>query len=82
MSQMPSLFRPVPSAQARSPATSPPGPIDPVATAAAIILSGQRRRSEAPDAPQPPQQAPGPIADPVALGKAICAAAAKARSRS
>ncbi|MGB7976851.1 MAG: hypothetical protein WCF81_21445 [Roseiarcus sp.] len=70
------LFSPV--AAPKLPAPSAPDAIDAKKLAASIILAGRRRRSEAPDAPQPPQPAPGPI-DAKATAAQIIAAAKKAR---
>jgi hypothetical protein len=55
------------------------GAIDAKALAAQIVLAGKRRRGALACA-MPEQPPPQVVADPVALGKAIVAAAKKARS--
>jgi hypothetical protein len=62
-----------------APPPAAPGAIDAKALAAQIVLAGKRRRGELACA-MPEQPAPQVVADPVALGKAILAAAKKARS--
>ena len=68
-----------PPAAHEPPAPSAPAAIDAEALAAQIVLAGKRRRGELACA-MPEQPPPQVVADPVALGKAIIAAAKKARS--
>jgi hypothetical protein len=70
----------LPFAPAPPPPAATPTPTVPAATLAEqIIVAGQRRRGELACA-MPEQPPPQVVADPVALGKAIVAAAKKARS--
>jgi hypothetical protein len=62
-----------------APPPAAPGAIGVKTLAAQIVLAGKRRRGELACA-MPEQPAPQVVADPVALGKAILAAAKKARS--
>jgi hypothetical protein len=82
MTELPK-FRPFTFLRPAAPPTTPtppaPGAIDAQALAAQIVLAGKRRRGEEICA-MPEQPPPEVVADPVVLGKAIVAAAKKARS--
>jgi hypothetical protein len=81
MTELPK-FRPFvarPAAPPTTPTPAAPGAIDAQALAGQIVLAGKRRRGEEICA-MPEQPPPQAVADPVALSKAIIAAAKKARS--